>query len=99
MALHELTINALKHGAWRGGGHVDIAVEPSATDVRIVWRESGGAPVSRPERRGFGSRLLERGVAGEVHGEVKLEFAPAGLVCRIRAPRSPRLQVIQPQAA
>jgi len=99
MALHELTINALKHGAWKGSGRVDIAVEPGADQVVIVWRESGGPPVTPPTRRGFGSRLLERGVAGEVHGEVKLDFAPSGLVCTIRAPLSPRLQVIQPEAA
>jgi len=99
MALHELTINALKHGAWKGSGRIDIAVEPREDEVVVAWRESGGPPVSPPARRGFGSRLLERGVAGEVHGEVKLDFAPSGLVCTIRAPLSARLQVIQPEPA
>jgi len=99
MALHELTVNALKHGAWKGSGRIDIAVEPGDDEVVIAWRESGGPPVTPPARRGFGSRLLERGVAGEVHGEVKLDFAPSGLVCTIRAPLSTRLQVVQPEAA
>jgi PAS domain S-box-containing protein len=99
MALHELTINAVKHGAWKGCGHVDITAERDGDDVLITWRESGGPPVTPPARRGFGSRLLERGVAGEVNGEVKMDFAPNGLVCTIRAPLSARLQVIQPEAA
>ena len=67
MALHELATNALKHGAWRRQGAVDIEVtEIGGTEVWIVWRESGGPVVKEPARRGFGSRLLERGVAGRV---------------------------------
>jgi two-component sensor histidine kinase len=99
MALHELTINAVTHGAWKGSGRIEIAVEPGDDEVVITWRESGGPPVTQPARRGFGSRLLERGVAGEVHGEVKLDFVPSGLVCTIRAPLSARLQAMQPEAA
>ena len=93
MALHELTMNALKHGAWKGSGRVDIDVEAREADACIVWRESGGPPVAPPTRRGFGSRLLEHGVAVEVHGEVTLDFRPTGLVCTIRAPLEARLQV------
>jgi len=99
MALHELTVNAVKHGAWSASGRIDITVEQRDDEAAITWRESGGPPVTPPARRGFGSRLLERGVAGEVHGEVKLDFAPSGLVCTIRAPLSARLQVVRPEAA
>jgi PAS domain S-box-containing protein len=91
MALHELATNALKHGAWRGRGQVDIATADEDGAVRVTWRESGGPPVTAPKRRGFGSRLLERGVAGELGGEVALEFPRNGVVCTIRAPASARL--------
>lgn len=94
MALHELATNALKHGAWRAGGRVEIAVEPGAAEASIVWREVGGPTVAPPTHRGFGSRLLERGVARELGGQVSLEFHPAGVVCSIRAPLSERLQVV-----
>lgn len=94
MALHELTMNALKHGAWKASGRVDIDVAARGPDIEIVWRESGGPVVAPPTRRGFGSRLLERGVAAELHGEVRLDFRPGGLVCTIRAPLSARLQVM-----
>jgi two-component sensor histidine kinase len=100
MALHELATNALKHGAWRGAGRISVTViEEPAARVRIVWRESGGPPVRAPARRGFGSRLLERGVAGEVGGDVSLDFTREGLVCAIRAPLNARMQVVRPAAA
>jgi len=93
MAIHELATNALKHGAWSDQGRVDITVTRDAKRLELTWRESGGPPVRQPDRRGFGSRLLERGVAGELDGEVTLDFAPDGLVCRITAPLSSRLSV------
>ena len=96
MALHELATNALKHGAWRGAGRIDIEVSDGPGDeVLIVWREGGGAAVAPPSRRGFGSRLLERGVARELGGQVSLDFAPGGLVCAIRVPQSDRLRVVR----
>jgi two-component sensor histidine kinase len=39
-----------------------------------------------PERRGFGSRLIEQGLAAELGGEARLEFAPDGVTCTIDAP-------------
>ena len=95
MALHELATNALKHGAWRGSGRIDIEVAEDSTGITIVWMESGGPPVKPPERRGFGSRLLERGIAAELHGEVAMDFAPSGLICTIRATRTERLRVVE----
>lgn len=95
MALHELATNALKHGAWRGAGRVDVeVVELAGGEISVTWRETGGAVVSPPTRRGFGSRLLERGVARELGGKVVLDFAATGLVCAIHVPASDRLKVL-----
>lgn len=100
MALHELTTNALKYGAWHGAGHVGLEVEEvDGSHVKIVWRETGGETITPPRRRGFGSRLLQRGVAAELGGHVDMHFAPEGLICTIAAPLGPRLQVVRPQAA
>jgi len=100
MALHELATNAVKHGAWRGQGRIDIEVtELAGSELWIVWRESGGPPTRAPERRGFGSRLLESGVAREFGGVVGLEYARSGLICTIRAPLSERIQVLRPEVA
>jgi len=93
MALHELATNALKHGAWSGEGRVDIALSTADSRLDIVWHESEGPAVKAPGQRGFGSRLLERGVAAEMGGDVTLDFAPGGLICMISAPLSSRLRV------
>lgn len=64
-----------------------LAWEIPAEDSGIVdfrWVETGGPQVTRPTRRGFGSRLVERGLPNELRGEVKLDFAPDGLICTIR---------------
>jgi two-component sensor histidine kinase len=95
LAVHELATNALKYGAWSDpSGMVTVASSTYRTPdgngrIRIEWRESGGPPVGPPQRRGFGSTLIERGLSREMGGEVKMEFLPDGLVCIIDAPESP----------
>ena len=91
MAFHELATNAAKYGALsRAAGQVRItwdvvrASPPSA--LRLTWAESGGPPVKKRERRGFGSSVIERGLVLELDGEVRLDFDPAGLVCTIEIP-------------
>jgi hypothetical protein len=46
----------------------------------------GGPPVTPPGRKGFGSRLIEGGLAQELDGEVRLDYEPAGVVCQIIMP-------------
>lgn len=96
MAFHELATNASKYGALSTPGgsvavtwKVDPAVDPSG--IEIVWTELGGPPVSSPTRRGFGSSLLQTGLAREFGGKVELDFRPDGLVCRMRFATSPKL--------
>ncbi|CAN7588324.1 PAS domain-containing protein [Phenylobacterium sp. LjRoot225] len=91
LAMHELATNAVKYGALStDGGRVGVQwriLESSGTRrLELEWRESGGPSVIQPERRGFGSRLIERSLSRELHGEVRLDFEPAGLVCRVFAP-------------
>jgi two-component sensor histidine kinase len=50
--------------------------------MRLLWEETGGPPVVKPsDRRGFGTRLLERGLAHDLGrgSRVALHFEPAGL--------------------
>ncbi len=49
----------------------------------MVWTERGGPAVAPPTRKGFGTRLIERGLAAELGGSVDLAYAPEGVVCRI----------------
>ncbi|WP_269716047.1 PAS domain-containing sensor histidine kinase [Caulobacter sp. NIBR2454] len=91
MALHELGTNAVKYGALStppGRVSVRWSVEGREAErrLRLIWTESGGPPVTPPRRRGFGSRLMEKGLAAELGGQVTLSFDPAGVVCIIDAP-------------
>ena len=91
MALHELATNAAKYGALsKEGGQVEVSwsLTPAAAGQRLKlhWRECGGPPVEPPQRKGFGSRLLERGLAHELDGAVRLDYLPQGLVCEIEIP-------------
>lgn len=90
LAFHELAINALKYGALSAPtGHVDVtwAVKPKGR-LHIEWRESGGPPVRPPKRRGFGSRIVESALPGELAGTVSMDYRPDGLRCAIDAPLS-----------
>lgn len=91
MALHELCTNALKYGSLSvPGGRVRMHwMRKDGEDARLVidWEETGGPPVEgEPERRGFGTRLLQRGLKHDLGGDVSLEFAPAGARCHIETP-------------
>jgi PAS domain S-box-containing protein len=86
MALHELGTNAAKYGALAAeAGRVGIAWTINGELLRLEWRESGGPPVEAPARRGFGSRLIERGLQADLGGGASLHFDPAGLRCEIEA--------------
>jgi PAS domain S-box-containing protein len=91
MVLHELVTNAVKYGAlssangslaldWRISGLDDARV------LLIDWRESGGPAARPPERKGFGSKLLEWGITQEMEGRVDVAFEPSGFRASIEIP-------------
>jgi PAS domain S-box-containing protein len=93
LAVHELATNAMKYGALsKDGGRVRVRW---ATNIRdgipgfdFDWNETGGPPVVTPEpsQTGFGTRLIERMLKNDVGGDVRLNFAPDGVSCEVRAP-------------
>ena len=90
LILHELTTNAVKHGALSnetGRVHVGWSVsdDEGASRFTLVWREEGGPPVSPPSRTGAGSRLIRAGLAGTTSSEVTVDYEATGVVCRIDA--------------
>jgi len=92
MAFHELATNAMKYGALSTAeGSLTIAwsvEDPDAGSRQLLihWREQGGPPVTKPKRRGFGTRLIDRSIVHELGGCVETDYASAGLECRIRIP-------------
>ena len=91
MALHELLTNAVKYGALSAPeGRVAVSWSVDRHQggdwLTLHWTESGGPRVTPPTSRGFGTRLIQRGLARELAGNVSLEFAPEGVRCRLEAP-------------
>ncbi len=88
LALHELAANATKYGALSTtAGRVSIHYEAGpASTLKIFWQESGGPPVlAPPDRRGFGTRLLERGLAQDL--------GPGSVVQLLFEPSDPRAMI------
>jgi len=94
MAFHELATNAAKYGALSApAGRIEIRWQPTRLEggdgrglLQIEWLEQGGPAVEEPQQRGFGSKLIEGGVAAELGGSARLLFAPEGLRCEILIP-------------
>ncbi len=91
MAMHELATNATKHGALSAPqGEIAIAwtVDDSTERrLRIAWQEAGGPPLAgAPARRGFGARVMEATLRGQLGGALALDWNGAGLLCRMELP-------------
>jgi len=81
LAIHELGTNAVKYGALSTpAGQVAIDWDRIEDDCAVVrWKETGGPPVKPPSRKGFGSRLLDGGLAADLGGQPRLIFAADGV--------------------
>ena len=96
MTLHELIVNAAKHGALKASsGQVTVVwrVEPvdGVPHLVLEWVERGGPPVFVPTRQGFGSRLLRQGLARDLGGDAQMTYQPKGFAYTLRAPLSERV--------
>lgn len=84
LIIHELTTNATKYGALATNtGHISVIWQPYTVEgtrfVRLTWAESGGPPVKRPAKTGFGSRLITSTLEHSMRGSSRLEYRPEGL--------------------
>ena len=85
MVFHELATNASKHGALTSTSGVveirwDLFLNGDDRTLAVQWREHGGPEVCKPLHKGFGLRLISRLLSG---AKVEMDFAPAGLLCRL----------------
>jgi PAS domain S-box-containing protein len=92
LALHELTTNALKFGALRGAGHIEIRwhVDADHNGQRVLdltWTESGVPAVSAtPSRGGFGREWIEEALPYRHGATTSLVVRGGGVCCSIRLP-------------
>jgi two-component sensor histidine kinase len=85
MVIHELATNSVKHGALSSvEGTLDVSGRTEDDKVFIIWSETGGPEVPRPpEMGGFGSRMIQRSVAGRLGGSLEYDWQPTGLVATL----------------
>jgi PAS domain S-box-containing protein len=84
VAFNELATNAVKYGAFSNeAGSIEIswttARASNGEQLGLHWKEKHGPPVSAPSRRGFGTQVIERGLAQELGGSAHLDFQPTGV--------------------
>lgn len=95
LAVNELGTNAVKYGALSGtGGRVEISWDvkpnPGTQKSELTWRwtERGGPPVAEPDRKGFGSVLINQILGADFNGTMAIDFAKDGVRCTLKAPWS-----------
>lgn len=92
LVIHELATNAAKHGALSGNAAGLIAIAwhieptPQGDRMQLTWHESGGPSVVPPVHKGFGSRLIESGLAQELNGQASIDYHESGVKCNISMP-------------
>jgi PAS domain S-box-containing protein len=91
MAVHELTTNSAKYGSLSVyGGKVDIAwsitIEATRRTLQFIWVESGGPAVKKPEREGFGTRLLDFVLPGQIQAKTEIDYRPEGVRVLVTVP-------------
>lgn len=88
MGFHELVANAVRHGALRSEqGRIEIRWrEMDDNTLHLSWVEKEGPPVDVVQGQGFGLQLLEKGLAHELGGEVRVNLARSGVSCEISLP-------------
>jgi PAS domain S-box-containing protein len=92
LAIHELTTNAVKHGALAGDSGrlaVDWRLEQrkGIPWVVLTWKENGvNIPDSASIGFGYGRELIERALPYQLDAETRLSFGPDGLNCSIAVP-------------
>jgi two-component sensor histidine kinase len=91
LAINELATNAAKHGALTvPEGSVELlwseVSEDTGMRLKLRWKERGGPAVKEPSHRGFGTRMIERGLSAELGGQVRIDFEPDGVACSVDAP-------------
>ncbi|MDP1582541.1 MAG: HWE histidine kinase domain-containing protein [Bradyrhizobium sp.] len=88
MTFNELCTNTTKFGALSvPTGRVEIAwtIDDDKQRLRLTWTEKAGPPVQPPERRSFGTRMMES-LGQQLNGQVQLSYAPTGFVYALDVP-------------
>ena len=90
MAIHELTANAVKHGALsNAAGRIAVVWDMDAEDrMTLTWSETGGGAAPSGAHRGLGTRLLSLVVETQLDGTLTRTHADGRFVVEAVLPMS-----------
>lgn len=91
LTFHELATNALKYGeagSEKGALSVEWSTKRHAGKRRLAltWTETTQAPIAKPSRTGFGTKLIDMNITRELGGTIVRDFGYDGLVIEIEVP-------------
>ncbi|MBL6458306.1 sensor histidine kinase [Belnapia sp. T6] len=93
MVVHELATNAAKYGALSvPGGRLAVSWQVRTRDgdpapqLDLLWQEADGPPTKAPARTGFGTQMIQRGLARQLGATVAADYQPSGLQFRLSMP-------------
>jgi two-component sensor histidine kinase len=88
MAIHELTTNAVKHGALSSSdGRISVTWQLTEKGLLLFWDEAGVPPIAGPpERHGFGTKIIASSIEHQLDGRVTFDWRPQGLLVSILVP-------------
>ncbi len=86
LVFHELATNSLKYGALSmDTGSLDLSGLTDDDEVTLTWTERGGPAVEPPnDAGGYGSKLLNRSVSGQLGGSIAYDWSAKGVVVTLR---------------
>jgi PAS domain S-box-containing protein len=92
LALHELSVNALTHGALSlAEGRIELGWRIEDDRFLVEWREFGGPAVEDAPREGFGHKVIKRLVSQALGGEARIGFPPDGFHWTLAVPKAQAL--------
>ena len=84
LVIHELATNSVKYGALSSDeGTLDVSGSLQGDNIEIVWMERGGPSVEPSKASGYGRRLVDRTVKGQLDGAIDYAWEPAGLIVTV----------------
>ena len=87
LVIHEMMTNSAKYGALcDSSGMLEIEVDCDDDGMTLCWKERGGPPVKPPERRGFGSTIIEKSIPFELNGRAQLDYRLGGVEAEFWVP-------------
>lgn len=87
LALHELAVNALTHGALaHADGRIELTWRLENDTFYVGWREFGGPPPQCAPQEGFGHKVIKRLVSQALNGVATIDYPPDGFAWSLAVP-------------